>query len=199
MKIETIFTKFSTNTYIVLGKSGTAVIDPGGSTDQIIARLKELGRTPDIILLTHGHYDHTYSCARFSELGGVVVYMSRLDNFLIENGGPMVRHGIEIQEFSYNDIADGQTITAKDLSFVVLTTPGHTPGSVCYISQNYLFSGDTLFNGTIGRTDFPGGDINQMQNSLKKIAALSRDLIVLPGHGPASDLMTERRINPFLK
>lgn len=198
MKIESITTQFATNTYIVLGEFGTAVIDPGGSTQEILNKLKELKRVPDAVLLTHGHYDHTFSCAEFNKLGAII-YMSSLDNYLVENGGHLAKRGTIVEKFIYNDIADGQTIKVKDLSFSVMVTPGHTPGSVCYLLDNYIFSGDTLFKGTIGRTDLPGGDINQMQNSLKKIMSISQDYIVLPGHGPSTDLKTERRINPFLK
>ncbi len=198
MKIIQILTEFSTNTYIVSGEEGTVVIDPGGSANKIVDKLNQLGRTPDAVLLTHGHYDHTYSCAQLENLGAKV-YMSNKDDFLVSGGGHVASQGLIVKEFSYTDINDGDTISIKDLEFKVLATPGHTPGSVCFLCENYLFSGDTLFNGTIGRTDFPGGDINQMNASLKKIAALSDQLIILPGHGGRTDIKTERRINPFLK
>ena len=169
-----------------------AVIDPGGSPEQIKKALDQLGCKPCVIFLTHGHYDHTGAVTALREaLPGVPVYLHPADAALT-GGDVMPAIG---ETVPYNE---GDVITLGNLSISVLHTPGHTPGGVCLKVGDTIFTGDTLFQGSMGRTDLPGGDYEQIMASLKRLDALPGNFQVLPGHMGATTLNRERTENYFM-
>lgn len=191
---------YAANCYILMDEATkeTAVIDPGGDADDLIKAIKEMGSEVKYILLTHGHADHTGAAAELKEYFHVPVGISEDDERMILNGefmyGSLTKYGkadIHIKE--------GNVIKLGGLEIKCIETPGHTPGGVCFIVGNVVFTGDTLFLESIGRTDFAGGDFDTIIDSIKtKLMTLSDDIKVLPGHGPGSTIKNERLNNPFL-
>jgi len=183
-----------TNCYIVSdGQSGSClVLDPGADGEMIARALRERGLACDAIALTHAHYDHVGGVRALHEATGAPVYLPKGDLDLPESitAGPL---------FYTNLYGEGDTLTAGGLTFEILATPGHTPGSVCLRCGGALFTGDTLFQGSCGRTDMPGGSMEDMYASLRRLAALEGDCRVLPGHGGETTLDCERRFNPYLR
>ena len=150
------------------------------------------GLTIRAVLLTHGHFDHVGGVRGVAEAARCPVWLCEADTALPERltAGPLY----------YTDTyADGDTVEVGSLRFTALETPGHTPGSVCLLCENVLFSGDTLFAGSCGRVDLAGGVPAQMGTSLKRLAELPGNYAVLPGHGPATTLDAERADNPYLR
>lgn len=181
-----------TNCYILQSDTGHClVIDPADQADVILDFIQTKGLTLDAILLTHGHFDHVGAVKYLSAETDCPVYIHEADLSL----PPAITAGKLYHTHTY---AEGDTLTLADLTFKVLHTPGHTPGSVCLLVGDTLFSGDTLFRGSCGRTDFPGGSWEQIQSSLKALAALPGDYRVLPGHGEQTTLEWERTHNPYL-
>ena len=184
---------FRTNCYLVSDENGdTAVIDPGYTPEAILAAARERGLTIRAVLLTHGHFDHVGGVRGVAEAARCPVWLCEADTVLPERltAGPLY----------YTDTyADGDTVEVGSLRFTVLETPGHTPGSVCLLCENVLFSGDTLFAGSCGRVDLAGGVPAKMGTSLKRLAELPGNYAVLPGHGPATTLDAERADNPYLR
>ena len=184
---------YQTNCYIAWADNADSciVIDPGYEPETILAEVCRLGKSVDAILLTHGHFDHVGGVDFLSRRADCPVYLHLGELNLPESftDGPLV----------YNkNYAEGDDLTLAGLTFRVLHTPGHTPGSVCLVCEDTMFSGDTLFMDSCGRTDFPGGDNVQMHKSLQRLAGLQGDFQVLPGHGPATTLAQERKYNPYL-
>ena len=185
----------ATNCYLVCDKTGgvCAVIDPGASAQKILSRAQSEGCHVAAILLTHAHFDHTGALqALHAALPQVPIYVHAADSDNAHN----MSHGNLVYTDTY---AEGDTVCAGALTFCVLETPGHTPGSVCLRCGEALFSGDTLFAGSCGRTDFEGGSSAQMFASLKRLGALDGDLDVYPGHGENTTLARERSCNPYLQ
>ena len=181
-----------TNCYL-LWEGGTAVlIDPGAGAEQLLRRLGELGLRLEAVVLTHGHYDHVGAVRALREAAGCRVFLPEADLAL----PPSITDG----PIAYTDLyRDGDVLRFGPIELKALCTPGHTPGSSCLQTGNRLFTGDTLFRGSCGRTDLPGGDWRQMYASLKRLGELEGDLFVYPGHGDASTLDHERRTNPYLR
>ena len=171
---------------------GCAVIDPGAEPEKLVRALQEKDLHPKAILLTHAHFDHVGAAAPLARALNLPVYVHEADTALPERltGGPL---------YFTAEYAEGDTVTVDGLRFEVLETPGHTPGSVCFLCENVLFSGDTLFAGSCGRVDLAGGVPAQMGASLKRLAELPGNYAVLPGHGPATTLDAERADNPYLR
>ena len=196
MKIITlVLGPLETNCYLVSDeKSGLcAVIDPATRSAKILETVQAHGWRVGCILLTHAHFDHTGALGSLhAALPDVPIYVHALDadnNTNMSNGNLV-----------YTDTyADGGIVSCGGLTFRVLHTPGHTPGSVCLQCGDALFTGDTLFAGSYGRTDFIGGDEAAMRRSLARLGRLEGDCTVLPGHGEDSTLDYERRTNPYLR
>lgn len=182
------------------------VIDPGGDVKQLQMLIEELGVTVERLVLTHGHLDHvggTQSLARNLE-GVTIVGPHKDDNFWLQGlEGQSQMFGFPLTEAFEPDqwLDEGDTVTFGSQSLSVIHTPGHTPGHIVLFSQEakLAFVGDVLFNGGIGRTDFPKGDFNTLISSIKeKLWPLGNEVRFVPGHGPESTFGYERRTNPFV-
>ena len=194
MEITTlVLGDYMTNCYIVRQENSSKclVIDPGYEAERILRLLEEKNLEPEAILLTHGHFDHVGAVGDIAAETDCEVYISADDLAL----PPIITAGRLIYTHTYPSAG---TLNLAGLTIRVLPTPGHTPGSVCLMTEGTIFSGDTLFRGSCGRTDFPGGSWEQILASLKKLAALSGDYRVLPGHGAETTLEQERKTNPYL-
>lgn len=185
---------YQTNCYIVHQQddSRCCVIDPGYQPEDILNFLQAHNLTLEAILLTHGHFDHVGGVKTLAAETDCKVYLCPEDLTM----PPMMTAGSLYYTDAYED---GDRITQAGISFEVLHTPGHTPGSVCLIAENALFSGDTLFASSCGRTDLPGGNSVQMRDSLKRLSQLEGNYFVYPGHGCSSTLLEEKRYNSYLR
>ncbi len=188
-----------TNCYIVWDENtkNAAVIDPGDDGAFIAQNLKKKGLNLQYILLTHGHFDHIGGVDELLETCGSSpkVYISEKDMALPSAFGENVHLDPSVVTFWLH----GDVITMDSISFKVMSTPGHTPGSVCLICGDVIFSGDTLFQGSCGRTDFPGGSWKEMAASLKKLYNLPGDYTVFSGHTNSTTLDWERKTNMFMQ
>ncbi len=203
MKIDTLcLGDYQTNCYIVRADnaSSCAVIDPGDGAERVLAQLQKLGLSLDSILLTHGHFDHVGAVKDLQEKTGCRVWMREAD--WSQHPTPMNLYLYPLancEDFEIHLCEEAEEISAGGLTFCVMETAGHTWGSVCYLCGDALFSGDTLFQGSCGRIDLPGGDREAMLASLERLCELEEDLRVFPGHGPATTLLLEKRTNPYMK
>ncbi len=181
-----------------------AVVDPGGDADKILQAISQTGMTPEKILLTHGHIDHAGAAAELAEKLGVQIEgPHREDAFLLERLTESgAQYGMNARPVTPDRwLEEGDQVNVGGLVFSVLECPGHTPGSVVFHDAEHKFClmGDVLFQGSIGRTDFPRGDHEQLLNSIRtKIFPLGDDVTFLPGHGGPGTVGEERRTNPFL-
>lgn len=184
---------YQTNCYIVWeeGSKTCCVIDPGYEPETVLDVVEDTGLTLEAILLTHGHFDHVGAVRDLAADSSCRVFLHPAELSMPK----VMTAGKLIYTDTYND---GDALTLAGLTFRVLHTPGHTPGSVCLLTRDVMFSGDTLFSGSCGRTDLPKGSRTDLTRSLSKLAALEEDYRVLPGHGPASTLAEEKRWNPYL-
>ena len=190
------------NCYLLSDEEGaTAVIDPGDEAGTILETVRAGELAVEAILLTHAHFDHILAADELRRETGAPVYVYETDapaladprrslTVLAKGGaGPLRADHL---------LKDGEELRVGRLAVSVLHTPGHTPGSCCFLCGDALFSGDTLFAGSIGRTDFPGGDDQTMAASLRMLAALEPGIRVFPGHGESTTLSKERMENPYL-
>ena len=202
---------FAANCYLVASAPGEecVIIDPGQDAQRGIEELLARYRLkPIAVLLTHGHIDHVWSVGPVCGAKGIPAYIHPADRGLLAdpasglglNVGQELFGGITFTEpDDVRELTDGLTLSLGGVTLTVGHVPGHTPGSVTFGSEeDSLFSGDLLFAGSIGRTDLPGGDHQQMLKSLARTLTLPDDTRVLPGHGPQTTIGAERRTNPFL-
>jgi len=195
---------FASNCYIVGADSGNEgiVIDPGAEADRILSAADDLGLNIKIIALTHGHMDHVGALAEVKKATGAEIAIHADDARSLQARNPFGSiFGGPSQAMPAPDrlLKGGDTIAVGDLHLLVLHTPGHTPGGICLLGEGVVFSGDTLFNLGIGRTDMPGGSYNQLMDSIHtKLLVLPDDTIVYPGHGPETTIAQERQWNPWL-
>ncbi len=194
-----------TNCYLLYGeKGGCAVIDPGAEPEKIAAKIRELGLKPEMILLTHAHYDHTGGIPGLLDIyPGLPVCLHEADKEMALDAGKNFStafdpRGFALAEDGLRYLKGGERLPLDGEEIRVLPTPGHTRGGVCYIAGKYLFTGDTLFAGSAGRTDLYGGDMGALRVSFGRLLGLHGDYAVYPGHGPVSTLSRERRENPYL-
>lgn len=194
---------FGANTYVLTEDGQNAiVIDPAAT--RVESELIKRGLTARYVLLTHCHFDHVGGVGAL-QAGGAKVLCSAQEKPLIGTQADLFeRFGAPRTPYVVNEtFTDGEKKELCGMSFEVLFTPGHTSGSVCFLftskeGKKYLFTGDTLFAGSIGRTDFPTGDIQAMRKSLKKLAALEGDIPIYAGHEEETTLDHERKTNPYL-
>ena len=185
---------YQTNCYIVYneGSNKCLVIDPGYEANTILNRTALLGLEIEAILLTHGHFDHVGAVRQIAADTDCLVYLqeSELSLPAAMTDGPLY----------YTDLyPESGVLNLAGLDIKIIKTPGHTPGSVCLLIGDAMFSGDTLFAGSMGRCDFPGSNIFDMRKSLKKLCNLAGDYRVFPGHAEATTLEHERKTNPYLR
>lgn len=186
------------NSYIVTENGADAVlIDCGGAQPLAFARQKGLNIRS--VLLTHGHFDHIAGCAELQAAGAQIGCAEAEKSLLTSPANLAAEMGVRIPAFSVDfTFQDGDELDLCGLKFTVLATPGHTPGGVCFLCGDSLFTGDTLFCESVGRTDFPGGSTSQLRESVKKLLALPGNLTVYPGHDEPTTLEHERMFNPFV-
>ena len=185
---------YQTNTYIIHdGQSKTCcVIDPGYEADTVLDHCEKLGLNVEAILLTHGHFDHVGAVKEIAAETDCRVYLHTADLTM----PPMMTAGA----LHYTDAyTDGTQLDLAGLSIGVIHTPGHTPGSVCLVCEQSIFSGDTLFAQGCGRTDLPGGDWATIVASLNRLSKIEGNFWVYPGHGPSTTLAQEKRYNPYMR
>ena len=185
---------YQTNCYFLWedGSSTCAVIDPGYEPQKVLAAAENFGKTIEAVLLTHGHFDHVGAVRDVVAATDCRVYLCPKELSL----PPQITAGPLYYTDTYED---GDFISVAGLQLQVLCTPGHTPGSVCLMCEDILISGDTLFAGSCGRTDFPGGSTETILRSLQRLAGLPGDFRVFPGHGEDTSLSRERQYNPFMR
>lgn len=191
----------STNSYIINNGADAVAIDVGGEPAAMLEYLAAHSLTLAAICLTHMHFDHLYGVADLAEATGAPVYAPEGDNPIL--GTESARGGIwglpQVKPFQMNPMPSGQT-QFGNLACIVLDTPGHTPGGVSlyFPGQNAVFTGDALFYRSMGRTDFPGGNHQQLLKSInEQLFELPDNVEVYPGHGPATNIGDEKRQNPF--
>jgi hydroxyacylglutathione hydrolase len=180
---------YQSNCYI-LGCKKTMdglVIDPGDEVFQIVNAITETGLKIRYILITHGHIDHVGGAGELRRITGAPVYI----------------HPLDISGLGFHpdaQVSEGEALQLGTYTIKVLHTPGHSPGGVCYHAPGAVFTGDSIFAGSIGRTDFPGGDHRALIEGVRsKILSLDGNLRIYPGHGPASTIERERKTNPFFQ
>lgn len=200
-------TAFEQNCSIIMCNTTqqAAIVDPGGDLPRIVAQLQKMQAKPVKILLTHGHIDHAGASAALArELNIPIIGPHHDDLFWLQGLAQQAAmfNFKQVESFEPNQwLKDGDTVQVGELTLEVIHTPGHTPGHVVFYSaaNKLAWVGDVLFQGSIGRTDFPKGDFNTLMHSIKdKLLPLGDDITFIPGHGPTSTFGHERQHNPFV-
>lgn len=178
------------------------VIDPGGDADRILFSLADSGLKVKYIINTHGHFDHVSANGKIKNATGADILIHPLDASMLGSLSTNAAiFGISVENSPPCDqtIEEGDTVSFGKITLKVLHTPGHTPGGISLYTDKIVFVGDTLFAGSIGRTDFPGGDFNTLISSIRtKLFKMDDDVRVLSGHGPETSIGSEKRFNPFV-
>lgn len=191
---------YAANCYILTDEDtkDTAIIDPGGNAEFLINEIEKLNVNVKYILLTHGHADHIGGVNEVKKHYNIPAYINSKDMEMISSGEDIFG---KLWDNTENDkvIKEGDVLSLGNLKIKCIETPGHTPGGMCFLVENVIFTGDTLFQGSIGRTDFIGGDFDSLITNVRtKLMCLNDDIMVLPGHGPESSIGYEKKNNPFL-
>ncbi|MFT8350370.1 MBL fold metallo-hydrolase [Clostridium saccharoperbutylacetonicum] len=198
MIIKTILAgMYEENCYLVMDEDTKelGIIDPGGHANSIINEINLLKGKPKFILLTHGHLDHVGGVIELVNNLKVPFYINKADEDLMQKDDFVF--GTLPKASGY--LSEGDTLTLGKHEIKVIETPGHTPGGICFLIDDNIFTGDTLFQGSVGRSDFPGGNGMQLIKNIKeKLLPLGDGIKVFPGHGLASNIGYEKRNNPFL-
>ncbi len=195
----------SANSYIIYdqAKGNAAVIDPGGNGEDILNGITSRNLELKYILLTHGHFDHIDAVGWLKDKTGAKVAIHKDDASCLVDSSINLSHSLgreSVQPQADLLLNHGDTIRIGDIELIVIHTPGHSLGSISLLADNAVFTGDTLFRGSIGRTDFLGGSMGQILNSIKnKLLVLDDNTIVYPGHGPKTTIGYEKATNPFLE
>jgi glyoxylase-like metal-dependent hydrolase (beta-lactamase superfamily II) len=191
-----------TNCYLVRAAGGTdaVVVDPGADAAEIRLELAQRGARCAAVLVTHGHWDHLGGIADLAEGTGAPVHMAEDERALLEHVNDYVPAGVRLRPYTPDVLLDGnETLELAGLTFETLRVPGHSPAHLAYAVEGALFSGDVLFQGSVGRTDLPGADWDVLLRSIGTLAQrFPPETIVYPGHGPATTLGAELETNPFL-
>jgi hydroxyacylglutathione hydrolase len=201
-----VVTEFMTNCFIVGDDSSNEaiVIDPGGEAHRILQEIENLGVDVKAVVNTHAHVDHIGALKEIKDSFDAEIMLHNLELPILQTASRMARlFGVSIEQPPEPDrfLSEGDQVNCGDITLTVIETPGHSPGGISLVTSDgrYCFAGDTLFAGSIGRTDLPGGDYHTLIQSIKtRLIPLGDDVKVLPGHGPATTMGTERRYNPFL-
>ena len=198
--VHTIFPLgFASNTYAVTADNENCILIDCAQP-RVLAECEKRGLTPKAVLLTHGHYDHIGGCGALYEAGAKIYCGEDEKELIFSDDNRAIFHGITIPEFSLSDtVKDGDELDLCGMKIKVTATPGHTAGGVCYLIEDCIFSGDTLFAGSVGRTDFTTGSFPALVKSIKKLYALDGDYTVYPGHGDKTSLSRERKSNPYVR
>lgn len=192
-----------TNCYVITtsNSDNAVLIDVGGGYDRVKAYLEKIEKKPTIVLLTHGHFDHILDANKWQK-DGAKLYIHEEDAITLSGEHSLAKEmRLKLTPTTADVILrDGDEIQLDELNFKVMHTPGHTLGGVCYVlNDEYIFSGDTIFCESYGRTDFYGGDISVLKSSIiDKIFSLEGDYIIHPGHGESTTLRDEKKYNPIL-
>lgn len=193
---------FQVNCYVVSLGGANFIIDPGADAAGIISYLEEKKIIPGFIINTHGHYDHIGAVPEIVSLYGIDFFIHRLEEAVVADPVKNCSSFFGENNLSlraYNLIDDNDLMRFRGLGLEIFETPGHTPGSITIKAGNFLFTGDLLFRGAIGRTDLPGGNPADMKRSLSMLKNLDRELVICPGHGPESNLGYEIDTNYYMK
>jgi len=191
------------NSYVVYRHGGSAamIIDPGDEPDRIMDFVRQNGLDVKYIVCTHAHFDHVGALPELREQTGAKIVIHEDEREVYTAAQDMGAFmGYQIDRLPEPDlyVKEGDIIRMDDISFKVLHTPGHSPGSLCLYGEGILFSGDTVFAGSIGRTDFPGGSLEKMKESFRRIISLPEETRILSGHGPETTVGVEKRENFFM-
>ena len=192
-----------TNCYVVSAEatSGDAVVvDPSGDATEVRLTLARLGASCKAILVTHGHWDHLLGVADLAEGTGAPVHMAEGERMLLEDPAGFTPPGVTLRPYPPDVLlAGGETVELAGIAFEVLAVPGHSPAHLAFHADGCLFSGDVLFAGSVGRTDFPGSDWDTLVASIRMLVdSFPPETVVYPGHGPTTTLGAELARNPFL-
>jgi glyoxylase-like metal-dependent hydrolase (beta-lactamase superfamily II) len=200
MKIYKIYPQgFAANTYILTADDKTCVL-VDCAQERVFSECTKRGLTPEYVLLTHGHYDHIGGCGILYENGAKIMCGEKEKNLIFSDDNRAIFHGITLPYFEINKtLKDGEELNLCGMNFKVLHTPGHTAGGVCYICEDNLFSGDTLFCQSVGRSDLPTGSARELVQSIKKLYLLEGDYKVYCGHEDDTTLDYERKNNPYVR
>jgi glyoxylase-like metal-dependent hydrolase (beta-lactamase superfamily II) len=206
MKISVLsVTAFAENVYIVSDDESkdAVIVDPGGEAERILETVEQLGVHVKYILDTHGHMDHVGGVLKVREETGAQygIHENDIETSMRQPAGYALQMIPDFESPPHPDLVlkEGDEFRVGDIVFKVIETPGHTMGSVCFLAGSVLFAGDTLFNGSVGRTDFPGSSGEALVDSIRsKLFNLDEEAVVLPGHGPQTTIKQEKEYNPFV-
>ncbi len=189
---------YEENIYLLIDEKtkDACIVDPGGNAKVLISKINELDCNIKFILLTHGHFDHVEALDEVINEFKVPVYINEIEVEYMKNDRTVYGQ----QPSSYISIKDGEEISFANGSIKAIHTPGHTKGGMCYLYEDALFTGDTLFKGAVGRSDFIGGDFSELISAIKsKLLVLDSDIKIYPGHMDSSTIGFEKLRNPYLQ